>query len=80
MLMTRKRLTEQAERLLEIVQRANGQIVTRSDIAKAMDKTRLNVWDVKLLDDLIGEGYIVGEKKPIKSPIGYEWQYRVINR
>ena len=76
MLMTQKRLTLQAENLLEIVRRGNGEIVTRADIAKAMDKTRLNVWDVKLLDDLIGQGYIEGEKRPIKSPIGYEWVYR----
>lgn len=76
MLMTRKRLTEHAETLLEIIRRSGGEIVTRSDIAKALDKTRLNVWEVKLLDDLIGEGYIEGEKKPVKSPHGYEWTYK----
>ena len=74
--MTRKRLTEHAATLLEIIRRANGEIVTRSDIAKVLDKTRLNVWETKLLDDLIGEGYIEGGKKPVKSPMGYEWQYR----
>lgn len=80
MLMTRKRLTEHGETLLEIVQRAGGEIVTRSDIAKALGKTRLNVWEVKLLDEMAAAGLIQAEKLPIKSPIGYEWQYRATQK
>jgi hypothetical protein len=74
--MTRDKLTEHGEKLLAIVRSWRGEFMTRSDIAKAMDKNKVNEWDVKLLNDLAGQGYIEIMKRPIKSPIGYEWVYR----
>jgi hypothetical protein len=74
--LTEDRLTEHGEKLLAIIRSRGGEIVTRSDIAKALDKTRLNVWDVALLDKMAGQGMIEATKRKIKSPIGYEWVYR----
>lgn len=76
MLMTSEKLTDQGGKLLQIIRGGGGEFMTRSDIAKVMDKNKLNVWDVKLLHDLAGQGRIEAVKRPIKSPIGYEWIYR----
>lgn len=76
MLMTQPELTEQARELLAIVRRWRGEWVNRKDIATAENKTRLNKWDTKLLDDLTEAGLIEARKHPITGPIGYEWQYR----
>lgn len=45
-------LTPQEQQLLNIIRQANGE-VTRSELAAAQNKARLNVWDVKLLSDLV---------------------------
>jgi hypothetical protein len=76
MLMTKPELTEKARDLLEVIRLWRGEWVTRAQIAEVEGKKRLNVWDVKLLDDLATAELIEARKVKIKSPIGYEWQYR----
>jgi hypothetical protein len=78
MLMTPDKLTYQGEKVLGIVRSGKGEYMTRSDIAKAMGKTKLNEWDVRLLSILAGQRHIEITKRTIKSPIGYEWVYRAL--
>lgn len=69
-------LTPQAQQLLAIVQRAGGGWVNRSAIAAALEKPRLHVWHIALLDKLAGYDLIEKRKTQVQSPVGYEWQYR----
>jgi hypothetical protein len=78
--MTRDKLTEHGEKLLAVIRRAGGKTVTRSYIADGMGKTRLNVWETKLLDEMATAGLIEAEKRPIKGPIAYEWVYRATQK
>lgn len=74
--MDKPELTDQARDLLKTIQRWRGEWVNRKQIAEVEGKKKLNKWDTKLLDDLAIAGLIEARKVTIKSPIGYEWQYR----
>ncbi|MEZ4670822.1 MAG: hypothetical protein R3E39_23195 [Anaerolineae bacterium] len=70
------RLTEQAQRLLEILQSARQPIMNRRDIAKAIGKRRLTPYDIALLELLQERGLIEITSRPNATPIGYEWVYQ----
>jgi hypothetical protein len=70
-------LTQQAETLLEALEACGPGWHTRSTIARKLDKTRLNGFDVALLEVLREAGRIEVEKRETRGPIGYTWQYRL---
>ena len=69
------RLTEQAQRLLEILQSTRLPVMNRKDIAKAIGKRRLTPYDIALLELLQERGLVEITSRPNATPIGYEWVY-----
>lgn len=69
------RLTEQAQKLLEILQKTGAEWMNRKDIAKAIGKRRLTPYDIALLELLQDKGLVEIQSRPNGTPIGYEWVY-----
>jgi Fe2+ or Zn2+ uptake regulation protein len=69
------RLTEQAQKLLEILQAAKNPWMNRKDIAKAIGKRRLTPYDIALLELLQAQGLVEIQSRANGTPIGYEWVY-----
>jgi hypothetical protein len=70
-------LTPQAQQILEALREA-GIWVNRTELAKRVNKTALNKWDVILLAKLVDAGLIETMQIPRHGPIGYEWKYRAV--
>lgn len=80
MIMTEIELTDQQQKLLDIIRSAGGAWVKRSFIAEKIGKTSLNRWNVQSLDRLGELGLIEVEKRDVSTnPIGHEWRYRAID-
>lgn len=73
-------LTETAQQLLEVVNAANGEWVSRRNIAEQIDPDRrqLNVREDEALGFLSLNGLIEMEQRPIKSAIPFQVFYRAI--
>jgi hypothetical protein len=70
-------LPRPAKRLLEGLQAAEGQWLSRSELAKAIGRDKgLNPYDVQLLADLEHRGLVEARKRPREGFIPYEWEYR----
>jgi hypothetical protein len=54
-----------------------GTWANRGELAKRMQKNKLNKWDIVLLEKLVEGGLIETRKTPFHGPIGFEWQYRI---
>lgn len=70
-------LTPQAQQLLDALRQA-GDWINRTALARRVDKTALNKWDVILLAKLVDAGLVETMQIPRHGPIGYEWKYRAI--
>lgn len=70
-------MTPQSDRIMDILLENKGWM-TRSEIATVMNKNRLNVWDVALLDMLVEEKLIAKEQHKITGGIGFAWKYKAI--
>lgn len=69
------RLTEQAQKLLEILRSTGVDWMNRKDIARAIGKRRLTPYDIALLELLQDKGLVEIQSRPNGTPIGYEWVY-----
>lgn len=69
-------LPRPAQKLLEGLQAAEGQWVSRSELAERIGRKRLFAYDVQLLADLIHRGLVESRKRPREGFIPYEWEYR----
>jgi hypothetical protein len=69
------RLTEQAQKLLEILRDNRYPWMNRKEIAKAIGKRRLTPYDIALLELLQERGLVEIKSRPNGTPIGYEWVY-----
>jgi hypothetical protein len=80
MLLTEKKAkpgtTGKAQELLRILRENAGQWMSRSDIAAAVEKTRLNPNDIRQLDMMADVGMIERRKSPVAGPVLFEWQYQ----
>jgi hypothetical protein len=72
---TSSRLTEQAQKLLEILRNDRVQWMNRKEIARAIGKRRLTPYDIALLELLQDRGLVEIQSRPNGTPIGYEWVY-----
>jgi hypothetical protein len=72
---TPSRLTEQAQKLLEILRETRIPWMNRKDIAKTLGKRRLTPYDIALLELLSERGLVEIKSRPNGTPIGYEWVY-----
>ncbi len=70
-------LTPQAQQILDAL-REVGTWVNRTELAKRVNKTALNKWDVILLAKLVDAGLVETMQIPRHGPIGYEWKYRAV--
>lgn len=70
-------LTPQAQQILDALREA-GTWVNRTELARRVNKTALNKWDVILLAKLVDAGLIETMQIPRHGPIGYEWKYRAV--
>ena len=71
-------LPRPAKRLLEGLQDAGGQWLSRSELAEAIGRKRLYSYDVQLLADLIHRGLVENRKRPREGFIPYEWEYKAV--
>lgn len=69
------RLTEQAQKLLEILKDTRMEWMNRKDIARAIGKRRLTPYDIALLELLQDKGLVEIKSRENGTPIGYEWVY-----
>jgi hypothetical protein len=69
------RLTDQAQKLLEILRATGQDWMNRKDIARAIGKRRLTPYDIALLELLQEKGLVEIQSRENGTPIGYEWVY-----
>ena len=69
-------ITDQAVKLLEVLQEKPEQWLKRKEIALALGKRRLTPYDIELLQRLCDVGMAEIGKRPNPTPIGYEYAYR----
>lgn len=69
-------LPRPAKRLLEGLQAAGGQWLSRSELAERIGRKRLFAYDVQLLAELIHQELIEARKRPREGFIPFEWEYR----
>jgi hypothetical protein len=70
-------ITPHAERLLNIL-RENGGYMTRGEISDVLGKTKLNKWEVALLEMLEGKGMIISLKRPVPGGIKFAWAHKAV--
>lgn len=68
-------LTTHTLSLLDEIYRRGGWI-TRSELADAWGKKKLNPWDTGMLDKLVERGLIEKQQRPRPGAVGFEWIYR----
>lgn len=69
-------LTELADQLLAALNCTPGQLVGRSELAKRLNKSRLNVREIAALDMLAETGRAERVRVEDPRPIGYRYEYR----
>lgn len=74
------RLDQKTELLLSILKESPGEWLTRSDIARALDKRKLSPYDIAMLEILEDRGLIEIQHRGNRTPIGYEFVYRATDR
>lgn len=73
------RLGKHTDLLLEILKAAEGEWLTRSDIARALEKRKLSPYDIAMLEILQEKGVVEIQHRDNRTPIGYEFVYRTVN-
>ena len=72
-----KPLSVQAEKLFEALKALGAGWHSRAELARQVGKTRLNPFDIALLEVLRESGLIEAEQHPASGPITYKWMYRI---
>jgi hypothetical protein len=70
------RLNEQSDRLLNVLKDAAGDWLTRSEIARMLEKRKLSAYDIAMLEILQEKGQVEIQHRDNRTPIGYEFVYR----
>ena len=71
------RLGKQSDLLLQVLKEASGDWLTRSEIARMLTKRKLSSYDIAMLEVLQEKGLIEIGHRDNRTPIGYEFVYRV---
>jgi len=71
------RLGKQSDMLLSVLKEASGRWLTRSDIARMLEKRKLSSYDIAMLEFLQEKGLVEIEHRDNRTPIGYEFVYRI---
>lgn len=71
------RLDKQTDRLLNVLKDSQGEWLTRSSIARALEKRKLSPYDIAMLEVLQERGLVEIQHRDNRTPIGYEFVYRV---
>jgi hypothetical protein len=69
-------LSAQAERVLTALQAVGDQWLSRSQIAKQLNKSRLNPYELAALDLLVEQGKVEVQKQEKTGYIDFQWVYR----
>ena len=72
----KSRLNKQSDILLSALKEKPGEWVTRSEIARILDKRKLSSYDIAMLEILQEKGLIDIQHRDNRTPIGYEFVYR----
>lgn len=72
----KSRLNKQSEMLLGVLKEHPGEWLTRSEIARILDKRKLSSYDIAMLEILQEKGLIDIQHRDNRTPIGYEFVYR----
>ncbi|MAS37349.1 MAG: hypothetical protein CL610_25330 [Anaerolineaceae bacterium] len=71
------RLGKQSDMLLRVLKETPEDWLTRSDIARLLEKRKLSSYDIAMLEVLQEKGLIEIEHRDNRTPIGYEFVYRI---
>ena len=71
------RLSKQSDTLLNVLKDSPGEWLTRSEIARMLDKRKLSAYDIAMLEILQEKELIEIKHRDNRTPIGYEFVYRV---
>ncbi len=74
------RLGKHSDILLSVLRDASGEWLTRSDIAKLLEKRKLSSYDIAMLEFLQEKGLVEITHRDNRTPIGYEFVYRITER
>jgi hypothetical protein len=72
-------ISELSRKLLEVLTSKSGLWMKRSEIARGLNKARLNQYEIAALDFMASQGLIDYRKQNNQTPIGYHWEYRAHN-
>ncbi|MAS38219.1 MAG: hypothetical protein CL610_29755 [Anaerolineaceae bacterium] len=72
-------ITDQALKILDVLQDKPGEWMKRKEIALALGKRRLTPYDIELLQRLCDEKLAEIGKRPNPTPIGFEYAYRAMS-
>jgi hypothetical protein len=71
------RLGRQSDLLLNVLKDTSNDWLTRSDIARLLEKRKLTSYDIAMLEVLQEKGLIEIGHRDNRTPIGYEFVYRI---
>jgi hypothetical protein len=71
------RLGKQTDILMNVLRESPGEWFSRSDIAKVLEKRKLSSYDIAMLEILQEKGLIEIQLRDNRTPIGFEFVYRV---
>jgi hypothetical protein len=71
------RLGKQTDILINVLRESPGEWFSRSDIAKVLEKRKLSSYDIAMLEILQEKGLIEIQLRDNRTPIGFEFVYRV---
>ena len=71
------RLSKHSDILLSVLSELPGEWLTRSDIARMLEKRKLSSYDIAMLEILQEKGLVEIEHRDNRTPIGYEFVYRI---
>jgi hypothetical protein len=71
------RLSKQSDILLNVLSESPDDWLTRSDIARMLDKRKLSSYDIAMLEILQEKGLVEIQHRDNRTPIGYEFVYRI---
>jgi predicted transcriptional regulator len=70
------RLSQQSDVLLNVLREASSEWVTRSELARMLEKRKLSSYDIAMLEFLQEKGLVEIQHRDNRTPIGYEFVYR----
>jgi hypothetical protein len=74
---TTSRLEKRSSRLFDVMKESPDRWFNRSELAKAIDKRKLSAYDIAMLEILQARGLIQIEFRDNRTPIGFEFVYRL---